>query len=146
MALVVGTNSWVSVAEADTYFTDRVNASDWFQLNDPPATPGEDSKETFLVSAFYWLFDDPGFSLPLVSTDPIIKRAQEEAALFLMKYAEGHEDRQAKIAGGVARFKNSKWEEDLSEIKKPQMIYNILGSGNYSVQNGVVQFSGDDYE
>ena len=111
MALVVGTNSWVSVAEADTYFTDRVGASDWFDLDESPATPGANSKETFLISAFYWLFDDQGFNLPQVSDDPIIKRAQEEAALFLMKYSLSYEERQAKIAAGVERFKNSKWEE-----------------------------------
>lgn len=146
MALVVGTNSWVSVAEADAYFTNRVNSSDWFDLDEAPATPGADSKETFLISAFYWLLDDPGFGLPQVSDDPIIIRAQEEAALFLLRYSQEYEKREAMIAGGIGRFKNSKWEEDLSEIKKPQNIYNILGSGNYSVQNGVVQFYGDDYE
>lgn len=146
MALVVGTNSWVSVAEADTYFTNRVGASDWFDLDEPPATPGADSKDTFLISAFYWLFDDQGFNLPQVSDDPIIKRAQEEAALFLMKYSLDYENRQAQSASGIARFKNSKWEEDLSEIKKPQVIFNILGGGGYSVQNGVVNLLPDDYE
>ncbi len=146
MSLVVGTNSWVSVAEADTYFTDRVNASGWFSLDDAPATPGADSKEVFLISAFYWLFDDPGFNLPLVSTDPIIQRAQEEAAFFLMNYSKNYSDREAKIASGVSKFNNSKWGEDLTEIKKPQVVLNILGSGSYSFQNSVVQLLPDDYE
>jgi hypothetical protein len=29
MALVVGTNSYISVADADTYFSDRLNADEW---------------------------------------------------------------------------------------------------------------------
>ena len=29
MALVVGTNSYISVANADTYFSERLNVSDW---------------------------------------------------------------------------------------------------------------------
>ncbi len=145
MSLNVGVNSWVSVAEADTYFTDRVNASSWFDLDESPANPGDDSKEVFLVSAFYWLFDDPGFNLPQVSTDPKIQRAQEEAAFFLLNYSQDYENREAKIAGGVMRFKNKSWEEDLTEIKKPQVILNILG-GSYSNKNGVVQLLPDDYE
>lgn len=44
MALVVGTNSYVTVAEADTYFGDRFGADDWLALT-------EEVKEQLLISA-----------------------------------------------------------------------------------------------
>lgn len=145
MAVTVGLNSWVTIAEADAYLTSRAGAAEWFALDDSPVNPGEDSKETFLITAFYWLLDDPGFGLSAALTDDYVKRAQIEAALFLSKYREDFENREAKQAGGVERFKNSKWEEDLGLVSKPQVVLNILGSGGSSAQNDIVQLYGDDF-
>ena len=145
MAIIVGTNSWVTILEADAYLTSRAGAAEWFDLDDAPVTPGKDSKESFLVTAFYWLLDDPGFGLSPALTEDYIKRAQIEAALFLSKYRVDFEIREAKKAGGVDRFKNSKWEEDLGLVSKPQVVLNILGTGGNSAQNNIVQFYGDDF-
>lgn len=47
MALVVGTNSYVTVAEADLYFTDRLYSDDWLDLNPDP----DGVKDKSLISA-----------------------------------------------------------------------------------------------
>lgn len=145
MAVVVGTNSWVTIAEADAYLTARAGAKEWFALNEAPAAPGEDSKETFLVTAFNWLLFDGGFGLSSSLTDDYVKTAQIEAALFLLKYRISFEDRAAKIAGGVKRFKNSKWEEELGIVQKPQSVLSPLEKGGYSASNDIVQLYGDDF-
>lgn len=145
MALTVGVNSWASVAEADAYLETKAGSEMWFYLDDAPATPGADSKETFLVSAFFWLFDDKSFGLSAALTDDKIKRAQIEAALFLMTYRTEFENRQAMIASGVSSFRNSKWSENLGSVNKPQNILDILASAGFSFQNGVVQLLPEDY-
>lgn len=144
MAIVVGVNSWVTIAEADAYLTSKAGAENWFALADA-AGPGEDSKETFLVSAYYWLLYDSGFGLTPENTDDYVKKAQIEAALFLLSYRVDYENRAAKIAGGVERFKNSKWEEDLGIVSKPSSVLDPLEKGGYSAVNDFAQLCGEDY-
>lgn len=111
MALVVGTNSFVSVAEADTYLADRVGANQWFTLPDT-AGQGEDSKESFLVTAYYWLIGATIFSIsPGETTDDNLKTAQIEAALYLFLHYCEHEERMALQAQGVQDFSASKRKE-----------------------------------
>jgi hypothetical protein len=126
MAVVVGTNSWATIAEADSYFGSRAGSTAWFELPDTPPTPGQDSKETFLATAFFWLLDYSGFALTAEASSSAVKRAQFEAALFLLQYREDYEARAAKIAGGVTQISMSKWSETLSEQTLPKRITTIL--------------------
>jgi hypothetical protein len=126
MAVVVGTNSWATIAEADAYLGSRAGSTAWFELPDTPPTPGQDSKETFLATAFFWLLDYPGFSLTADSTAAAVKRAQLEAALFLLQFRADYEARAAKIAGGVKQISMSKWSETLGEQALPKRILAIL--------------------
>ena len=61
MALNVGQNSWCTVPEADTYLTEKIESEVWFELSSV-GTPGQTSKQSLLISAFYWLYLAPGFS------------------------------------------------------------------------------------
>lgn len=48
MALVVGTNSYISVADADTYFEDAIHASVWSS-----ASPGDKAKALVTATRFF---------------------------------------------------------------------------------------------
>lgn len=144
MALVVGTNSWATRAEADTYLEDRVDSTSWFALADTPANPGEASKDSYLITAYFWLFNNPSYEISDDSSDPNVKNAQIEASLFLIKYQDGYEKREALIASGVKSFERSEWQEDLSNVSIPDRIHGML-IGYYN-GNNVVQLYPEDYE
>ena len=141
MALTVGQNSWASVAEADAYLGDRIGAADWFSLPVSPVAPGENAKESMLVSAFYWLSNS--YSLPATLTNINVKNAQIEGALFLLdNYAE-YEARRAAIASGVTDFRISKRAEtfDPNSFSIPSNIDDMLS--DYSSLGGVnIEFKG----
>lgn len=119
MALAVGTNSWVTVAEADAYFLEKFGASAWAAL--PNAT-----KEQLLISAYRWIQSQTMFTIAASSTLAIVKQAQYEAAWYMYKYWDQHEDRRALVAQGVTDFKISQFEETLSESKFPKFITDML--------------------
>jgi hypothetical protein len=77
MSIVVGTNSWVTEAEADAYLATRFGAGDYW-------VSGVD-KEAAIATAYSWLINSPKFSLT-ADTDAAqkIKDAQCEMALFLV--------------------------------------------------------------
>ncbi|GAF85062.1 unnamed protein product [marine sediment metagenome] len=129
MALVVGTNSWATLVEADLYLTDRIHAEVWFTLLDTPANPGEESKESYLISAFYWLSGSPQLEIPASSTAANVKIAQIEGAFFLQEHYEALNERRAAIATGLDSFRYSKRMENLSasDLKIPDYILGMLG-------------------
>ena len=126
MALLVGTNSWETVAEADTYLGDRVDSTGWFDLADIAEKAGGGSKESYLVTAFRWLRNTRQLTLSDSLTDQVVKDAQSEAALFLISYQDEYEDREAAIASGVKSFGVSKRRESLEELVLPQRILDTL--------------------
>lgn len=130
MSLVVGTNSWITVNEADTYFSTRLGISTtWSALSDL-------DKESALITAFNWLHYDQTFNVPVSATAQGVKNAQAEAALFLLRYQETYEKRESLIASGVTSFSyGDKWEEDISQVKKPQIVMDMLASADYGLAN-----------
>lgn len=146
MSLVVGTNSWTTVSEADTYLTNKINAADWFDNTLIPETddPGEISKESLLVSAYNWLFSAPELSLPVsTTTDENVKKAQIEAAWFLYKHDDALDERRAAIYTGVTSFKLSKRSEnlDINNLIIPSYIMGYLRG--YGVQNTTALLLGE---
>ncbi len=119
MALTVGTNSWVTVAEADTYFLTRWGASDWAGFSAA-------NKETLLISAYNWIQQQAIFSISPTSTDAKVKQAQYEAAWFLYNYNTEMEKRRALYAQGVKAFEISKFSETLQAPEFPAFIADIL--------------------
>lgn len=143
MALVVGTNSWITVLEADDYFTNRIGSTDWFDLPEAPANPGEDAKETMLVSAYYWLTQSSVLSLSADLTDANVKHAQAEAALFLLGHYSELDARRAAMYTGVTEFELSKRREklNLAQLQIPDYILGLLNE--YSTDHAIVNLSGD---
>lgn len=144
MALVVGANSWATVAEANDYLGDRIGATDWFELKNTPDNPGDSSsKESFLVSAYYWLTGSPDLSLPASLTATNVKNAQIEAALFLLEHYGSLNEHRALLNQGVTSFTFSKRSESLDKANLGVPGY-ILGMiPEYSSRHAFAQLKGE---
>ena len=144
MSIVVGQNSWVTLAEADTYFTDRIGTSSWFSLTDTPSTPGADSKEGYLITAFNILIGSPDVSLSPSLTDDNVKKAQMEFALFLVQHYTEFDERSAAQSTGVSEFQYSKRKEKFDNpgdgVKLPYTVIGLLSL--YSTANVIVNLKG----
>lgn len=77
-SIVVGTNSWIVEADANTFMDGRHKASDYW-------TNGAVGNVPAIVTAYFWLTDSPRFSFPAVAT-AAMKRLQCEMALFLVQH------------------------------------------------------------
>jgi hypothetical protein len=124
MAITVGTDSWVTLAEADTYFESRIQTDPWDALSDA-------NKEKYLKTAYRWIYYDSAFPVPASSSETAVKYGQCEAAFFLITYYDTMDKHAALIASGVTHFKYGKREEDITDVKKPQVVINYFGSAGY---------------
>ena len=107
--IIVGTNSWLTEAAANTYFESRIHGDDYW-------TNGESDNIPSLITAYNWL-NAGSYSFP---TTPIqtMKDAQCEMALFLLQHQPDLDLRmglqaQGVIAAGVVkeRYKNDNYVE-----------------------------------
>lgn len=142
MPVTVGTNSWTTIAEADTYLTDRIGAEDWFDLSDT-GSPGADSKTTFIISAYYWLKNSAEVEIAATVADSNVKNAQAEAALFLLNHYNELNERRAAIATGLKSFQYSRRREELnySQLQIPVHILNMLS--DYATLNTTALLKGE---
>ena len=142
MALIVGQNSWCTVPEADTYLTEKIESEVWFELSSV-GTPGQTSKQSLLISAFYWLYLAPGLNLSLTLTDVNVLNAQIEAALFLMEHYTELNERRGAIHSGLTAFTLSQKEERLKkvQINIPDYIMGMLR--DYSIVNTFALLKGE---
>jgi hypothetical protein len=124
MALAVGTNSWVTRAEADTYLADRIGTDLWDALTDA-------NKDKYLVTAYYWIINYPGVTATASDTDQNLKNAQIEAALFLVSFYDDLNSRSGLYTSGVRRFTKSKWSETLEKQTLPPSVENPLSEGGF---------------
>lgn len=115
MALVVGTDTWITLAEAETYFAKRPKTEPWDSLDDP-------TKESWLFLSYQWIINDPAFEAPASSTATGVKYGQAEGALFLINSYDDYAMRDTLISSGVERFEYSKWKEDLGSLSKPLWV------------------------
>jgi len=86
------TNSWVTINEADTYFSERIGASAYWVSGA--------AKEAALITAFRQLNNAKGYSFPAAASDNM-KYGQCEQALFLLAFADEMFRRQSLQAQGV---------------------------------------------
>ena len=121
MSLTVGTDTWVTLSEANTYFASHIAADPWDALSDA-------NKEKYLKTAYRWIYYDSAFSVPAASTETAVKYGQCEAALFLINYYTEYDKHDAMNAMGIKEFRYSKRSEDLTEVKKPASVINYFSS------------------
>lgn len=142
MALEVGTNSWITVAEADSYLELNMSASDWFDLV-ATGKKGSITKESVLVTAFNEINASPLVSVDTDSTDTRVKSAQAEMALFILKHYDELFGRRAAIASGLSSFDYSERSEEFNARDgggSPSLPGNVLGLLNeYSQANTTVE-------
>lgn len=142
--IVVGTNSWTTLLEANNYLSHKPDCEEWFELSDTPTSSGKESKEGYLIDAFYRLLYSDQYSLVATLTSDIIKHAQIEFALFLFQNYEDYKERESKIAGGIKSFSYSKWKESLdSSIKFPNIVNSILKKAGYGSANFLQEITVD---
>lgn len=119
MALTVGTNSWVTLIEANDYLSEKFNASAWTSLTNA-------EKEQCLITAYRWVQRLTAYNIPASSTLSHVKYAQIELAWYVYSYYDSHIKRDALYDQGVRDFKISKWEETLVESRLPRIVSDLL--------------------
>ena len=118
--IVVGTNSWITLAEANLYMDDRFNASVWDAANDS-------NKSKSIVTAFKWIYNSQKFNIPLTATAQIVKDAQIELSNYILVNFEEFEKRRALQSQGIDNFKVMKWSEKfIKEADIPKFINDML--------------------
>lgn len=131
MALTVGTNSWVTVADADAYFLTKWGATAiWAALS-------EAQKESLLISAYNWIQQQSKFSIAASETAEIVKQAQYETAWFMYNYYAEYQKRNALYSSGVRDFKIDSFEEELEKPVFPLEISDMLHDYISSSAGGV---------
>ena len=121
MSITVGTDSWISLADAETFFASHIGATPWDALLD-------NDKEKYLKTAYRWIYYDSAFSAPAASSETAVKYGQCEAALFLINYYSEYDKHEAMTAMGIKSFQYSKRSEDLTEVKKPASVIKYFSS------------------
>jgi len=118
--IIVGTNSWVTLVEANNYLEGKLNADAW-------ATLSNNVRTQCLITAYRWLFYHPNLNIPASSTADVVKSAQIELAWWIYNYYAGYEKRGSLIASGVTEFDLSEWGEKLTAQDLPKVVKDILG-------------------
>ena len=93
ITITVGTNSWVTLDEANTYFDSRYASNDWHELRDR-------DKVAALITAFNQLKISGLFTFPTTTTSAM-KQAQYEQAFFVVQNQRDMDARMALQAQGV---------------------------------------------
>jgi hypothetical protein len=143
MSIDIGVNSWATIAEADAYLTNKLDSQPWFALPDS-AGAGEESKELYLIMAFYTLVDKQGYYLAPGNTDEDLKKAQTELAFYFIDNYASFVDQADTMNKGVSSFKASKWEEDYfasnaGDFPLPYMVTKFIS--NYKLWGTTVNLS-----
>ena len=105
VTLTVGTNSWVTIVEADSYLDEKWGASDWNTLTDS-------QKAQLLITAYRWINSDDRFEISATEDADSVKYAQIETAWYVYNYNEEINNRMSLQSQGVERFSVSKFSEN----------------------------------
>jgi hypothetical protein len=122
VTIVVGTNSWVTEAEANAYFEARVKAGEYWVNNAADNKPA-------LVTAYKWLMSGKYSLAASISAEQPIKDAQCEMALFLLQHQPDLDLRmglqaQGVIAAGVVKERYK--DDNTVEMPIPPVLQQLL--------------------
>jgi hypothetical protein len=116
--MTVGVNSWISLADANTYFSQIKDGAFWASLTNS-------EKEILLMTSFYWI-NRSGYSIAPTSTSILVKQAQCELTIEVhYRYTE-YKKRAAQYASGLRNFNFNGWAESLALPALPLIIENML--------------------
>lgn len=145
MAITPGTDTWVTLEEAEALLSRRVGTSEWFALNDEAVSPGEESKETYLTTAYQWLSGMYGLGADASAPDDL-KAAQSLFANWLISNRKDYEARESLSAAGVQEFDWSRWGEKIGEVGIPRFVSDLILNLGIGSANAAVQLYGEDYQ
>jgi len=114
----VGTNSWINITDADTYFNDIWDGSFWSSQSLP-------DKQKLLITACKWILSS-GYSISMTSTAQVVKDAQCELAIEVYNSYEEYKNRRTKYASGIRSFNFNGWSETLVKAELPVNIQALL--------------------
>jgi hypothetical protein len=114
----VGTNSWVNITDADTYFNDIWDGSFWPSLSLL-------QKQRLLISACKWILSS-GYTISMSSTAQLVKDAQCELAKEIYESWAEYKKRRTLSASGVRNFNFNGWSENLKKQELPINIQYLL--------------------
>ena len=134
--VVVGVNSWATVAQADLYFESRYNSDAWAALT-------LNQKSQLLITAFRWIRQQSAFSVPAEDTSEVVRQAQCEAAWFVLNWFEEYEKRRALTASGVKSYKAMDVSETFEAVAFPPFLGDILSDYNIEIGGTLVRVSRD---
>lgn len=118
--VIVSTNSWCTIAYADSYFDGQYNRSAWasLSLND---------RSRLLIHSFTWINQQTDFVIAPTDSSVKVKQAQCEAAWFIRGYFEYYEKNRAMIESGLTSHRDMDFSENFQkEIKFPPFIAQML--------------------
>ena len=105
--ITVGTNSWITLAEADAYLANKFGADNW-------AAAVQSSREQAIITAFWRIYGSSEYTIAKSSTDENVKNAQAETAYFILTYSGELSKRAALQSAGVKSHSVSKFKETYS--------------------------------
>jgi len=119
-SITVGTNSWVTVATANTYFEGRIHGDDYWTDSASDNIPA-------LITAYNWL-NAGGYSFPATPVQ-VMKDAQCEMAFFLLQHQPDLDLRmglqvQGVIAAGVVKERYK--DDNTVELPIPPIVQQLL--------------------
>jgi hypothetical protein len=120
MTVTPGTNSWISVEDANLYFADRLSSGDYWNTNT--------LKSAALITAYKFLVNSGLWSFPSVATQ-LMKDAQCEMALFLLIHLADMDRRKGLQVQGViaANLVGETYDKSmLSELPVPPIVSRLL--------------------
>jgi len=120
MAIVVGTNSWITEVAANTYMGTRLKASDYWTDDAADNSPA-------LITAYKRLVNGNRFSFPATATQ-IMKDAQCEFALYLLQHLPDEDIRmglqsQYVVEAGIVK---EKYGNIVQGIVYPAVVVSLL--------------------
>ena len=115
VTIVVGTNSWITLAEANAYIEEIPGSSDWTALTNTV-------KSQYIITSYRKIY----FAFNIGAVTDKLKYAQAKFAYWLSQYMTEWEKRQALYASGVRSFSLPGWSETLEAADIPEDIKNIL--------------------
>ena len=117
--VIVGVNSWVTIAQADDYFAAKFGATAWASLS-------VTEKTQLLLSAVRWILQQNAFDILMSVTAELVKQAQLEAAWFIYKWFDEYEKRRALSSAGVKSYRVMDFSESLDAVTFPEFIVMML--------------------
>ena len=118
VTIIVGVNSWVTLAEADAFIEGQFGSS-WSALTIT-------QRQQCLITAFWWLYNSSQYNITKTSTNENVKNAQMLLADWIGEFFEDWKERNALWSSGVKSFSLSKWRETLQKTEIPENIKDIL--------------------